>query len=237
MDLVAAEFTEAVLELKMKGKKAEVERGRFASDLVDLTLDGYVNMSASDPDRWRLRLELSFRLGESIDGMASMVPSLKRARGEDGMYHMMCTGTWGSPVCREDRSKVRGNRPSPQMDQVRGEPSPEGEIGRRKERRDRRSKDSDQRREDRRRRLEERRARLREDRPPIPDGPFEDGPDIELDRDFDAPRGRPVPFDRDEDELPPPPPEFEDDFQPPDMDFEDQMELPEELPDLGYIDE
>ena len=37
MDLVAAEFSEAVLELKMKGKKAQVERGRFESDLVDLT--------------------------------------------------------------------------------------------------------------------------------------------------------------------------------------------------------
>ena len=50
-------------------------------------------MSSSNPDRWRLRIELMFTLGESLDTMASMLPSLKRARGEDGTYHMLCTGT------------------------------------------------------------------------------------------------------------------------------------------------
>jgi type II secretion system protein N len=238
MDLVAAEFQEAVLELSMKGKKAEVERGRFESDLIDLTLDGYMNMASSDPDRWRLRLELTFTLGESLDTMASMLPNLKRARGEDGTYHMMCTGTVSNPVCREDRSKVRGQNPrSKRAEGGFGVASPDDGDSKRT-RRDRRSKDADSRREDRRQRLEERRARLREDRPvPRPDERFEDGPDIEIDREFDGPRGRPLPFDGEEDDGRPPPPEFEDDFPPPDQDFDDQMDPGEDLPEIGYIDE
>lgn len=239
MDLVSAEFQEAVLELQMKGKKAEVQRGRFESELIDLTLDGYVNMAASDPDRWRLRLELTFNLGESLDTMASMLPMLKKSRGEDGTYHMLCSGTWGNPRCAEDRSKVRGQRPKPNRARTElGAPDDRGDR-KRSSRRDRRSKDADERREERRKRLEERRARLREDRPPEPpDDQFEDGPDIELDRDFDrGPPGRPLPFDRDDEDGPRLPPEFEDEFPPPDQGYDDRMEQGEELPDIGYIDE
>jgi len=236
MDLVAAEFSEAVLELEMKGKKAHVQRGHFESDLIDLTIDGNVNMSASDPDRWRLRLELTFTLGESLDTMASMLPNLKRARGEDGTYHMMCTGTWGNPVCREDRSKVRGGSPK-RVDRGPGPGLDADDPGKnRRKRKNRRSEDAEKRREERRRKLEERRARLRDERPPPNEEErFEDGPDIELDGDFDRPRNRPMPFGPDDEDGPQPPPEFEEDFPPPE--FDDQIDPGEGPPDIGYIDE
>ena len=246
MDLVAAEFSEAVLELEMKGKKAEVERGRFESDLVDLTMGGHINMSSSNPNRWRLRLELMFTLGESLDTMASMLPSLKRARGEDGTYHMLCTGTWGKPVCREDRSKVRSERTTRRTpgldlgdaDEDRSDLS----SGRRKKRRTRSNDaDADKRREDRRKRLEERRERLREERPPTDDEDFDNGPDIDMGPEFDGPgpgpRRPPRPFTPgDELDLPPPQPEFDDDF--PGGDFEDGPLPNDELPDdIDYDDE
>jgi type II secretion system protein N len=237
MDLVAAEFSEAVLELKMKGKKAEIERGRFESELVDLTIDGHVNMSASALDRWRLRLELSFTLGESLDTMASMVPSLKRARGEDGTYHMLCTGTWGNPVCREDRSKVRGERPQRRgrgMDAAGPDEERPSTSSRRKKRR---SDDAEKRREDRRRRLEDRRSRLREERPEeLEEEGFDNGPDIELDREFDRPGPRRPPFGPGEDLDLPPQQEFEDDFVPPDFD-EGGLPLDEQSDEGEYIDE
>ena len=238
MDLVAAEFSEAVLELKMKGKKAEIERGRFESELVDLTIDGHVNMSASAIDRWRLRLELSFTLGESLDSMASMVPSLKRARGEDGTYHMLCTGTWGNPVCREDRSKVRGERPQRRgrgMDAAGPDEERPSTSSRRKKRR---SEDAEKRREDRRRRLEDRRSRLREERPEeLEEEGFDNGPDIELDREFDRPGPRrPMPFGPGEDLDLPPQREFEDDFVPPDFD-EGGLPLDDQSDEGEYIDD
>ena len=147
MDLVAAEFSEAVLELEMKGKKAEVRKGRFESDLIDLTIDGNINMAASDPDRWRLRIELMFTLGESLDTMASMLPQLKRARGEDGTYHMICSGTWGKPTCREDRSKVRGERPArANIGRSRPARGPDGDDDAREDRRRKRSDDAEKRR-------------------------------------------------------------------------------------------
>ena len=234
MDLVAAEFTEAVLELEMKGKKAEIERGRFESELVDLTLDGHVNMSASDPDRWRLRLELTFTLGESLDTMASMVPSLKRARGEDGTYHMLCTGTWGNPVCREDRSKVRGERPKRRARGLDNTGTDEELSSTSSRRKKRRNDDAEKRREDRRRRLEDRRARLREDTPEEPeDEGFDNGPDIELEREFERPGPRrPMPFGPGEELDLPPQREFDEDFVPPDF---DEAGLP--LDEGEYIDE
>ncbi len=241
MDLVAAEFSEAVLELKMKGKKAEVERGRFESDLIDLTLGGHINMGASDPDRWRLRIELTFTLGESLDTMASMLPNMKRARGEDGTYHMLCTGTWGSPVCREDRSKVRGERPSRRAGRDDGEELQGADRPEKLPRRTagRRSDDAEKRREERRRRLEERRARLRDDAPqPVDEERFDNGPDVELDGEFDRPGPRLPPFGPDNDREIVPPPDFEDDFQP--RDFDDgnvPMDDGEGPEDLGYIDE
>jgi len=239
MDLMAAEFSEAVLELEMDGKKAKVQRGRFESDLIDLTIDGNVNMSNSDPDRWRLRLELTFTLAEELDRMAAMLPMLKKSRTEDGTFHMMCTGTWGNPICREDRSKVRGKsarpaRPSADRDRDRDARGPKD--------RDRRSEDAKRRREERRKRLEERRNRLRDERPPAggPEDRFEDPPDIDIEEGFDGGPGRRPRFGPPDDfDGPPPPPDdqgqFDDDFPPPEPEFDEPPH--DELPEIGYIDD
>jgi len=238
MDLMAAEFSEAVLELEMDGKKAKVERGRFESDLIDLTIDGNVNMSNSDPDRWRLRLELTFTLGEELDRMASLLPMLKKSRAEDGTFHMMCTGTWGNPICREDRSKVRGTKSRGRQSSIdRSDTDATKHKGDRK----RRSEDAKRRREERRKGLEERRARLRDERPPE-GGPgdegFDDRPEIDIEEGFDGGPGRRPRFGPPDDfDGPPPPPDdlgqFDDDF--PQPEFDDSPH--DELPEIGYIDD
>ena len=238
MDLMAAEFSEAVLELEMDGKKAEVKRGRFESDVIDLTVGGNINMANSDPDRWRLRLELTFTLGEELDRMAGLLPMLKKSRAEDGTYHMMCTGTWGNPICREDRSKVRGTSSRPARPTIGDK-----ELGDRRKDRDRRSDDAKRRREDRRKRLDERRARLREERPPDAeegDERFEELPELDIEPGFEGgPARRPRFGPPDDFDGPPPPPDdfgqFEDEFQPPEPEFD---ELPQDdLPEMGYVED
>lgn len=235
MDLVAATFTEAVLELEMAGKKAEVQRGRFASDVIDLTIGGHMNVSAGDPSRWRLRLELEFTLDDQLDTMAKLLPTTKSARGEDGTYHMLCSGTLSSPSCKADRSKVRGGRVGrPSLGNVDKEADDAPRRPRRKPTRSRstrsRDDDADARREERRRRLEERRARLRAEREDRGDPPFDNGPDIELPLDEPRPPRGFEPNDDFGDE------EFEEEFPPP-PDFEEPRDLDEELPEIGYIDD
>ncbi len=235
MDLVSAEFREAVLELQMDGKKADIKRGHFESDLIDLTVGGNLNIATGDPDRWRIRVELSFTLGDTLDAMAGMLPNLKRARGEDGTYHMLCTGTWGNPVCREDRSKVRGgptaaDRP-PRPD--RGDLGPgDGEDRRRK-----RTEDAEKRREERKKRLQDRRSRMRDERPPQapPEDRFDDAPDIELDNPMGMPkRPRQLPGDDfDRNYVPEDGPQFDDEEPPVEFDGPDVPGV-DEMRDLGY---
>lgn len=165
IDLMPATFSQAVLELEMDGTKAEVREGRFIGDILELTVDGHINMNSQDPDRWRLRLELQLELEDQLDTMASMLPMLKQAKDDAGTYHLLCSGTFSRPVCREDRSKVRGASPL-------GRPPSPGTIGRDQKRNrgvrpeppGRADEDADERRRKRRERIAERREKLRRER-------------------------------------------------------------------------
>jgi hypothetical protein len=161
-----------------------------------------------------------------------MVPDMKRARDDEGIYHFLCTGTVGRPVCREDRSKVR---PSPSAALGAGGP-PDGLDA---------SADPEERRRARRDRVKERRERLREEREARKSG-ADDGP-RELFEPGNGPGGRrlPGPGTRG------PPPEFiggppdEEEFEdgpvggPPFEEDLPPLDEPRDIPpvELGYVDE
>ncbi len=110
-DIGSATFTEAGLDLVVKKGKLSVDEGRFASDLFTVDLDGDVTLSDREPSRWRLRLEAKVELDEGLDKMLSMLPRVKDARDDDGVYHFLCSGSLGRPYCRPDRIAA-GHRPT-----------------------------------------------------------------------------------------------------------------------------
>lgn len=207
-----ATFTEAVLRFDLSDGKARVKKGSFVSDLVQVQVNGDVNL-ANPVGRSRLRLDLDVQLGEELDKLAALAPNLKESRDADGVYHFTCTGTLDRPLCREVNQK-RASRRTAAVEGLGGEdvldPGAEVDAADAEERKRQR----EERLEERRRRLRERRdARLRDQgRPPAPDGPLpgpgeegEDGvlpPRIPLDEDPDLDLER-VPLEDYEDEGPP----------------------------------
>lgn len=163
IDLMPAVFSQAVLELEMDGTKAEVREGRFEADILDLKVDGHVNMNSDSPDRWRLRLELQLELGDQLDTMAGMLPMLKRSKDDEGVYHLLCSGTVGRPTCREDRSKVRGGPTSTARPPAPGRIGNKPPLGMPTGGRDK-DEDAEDRRRKRRERIKERRDKLRRER-------------------------------------------------------------------------
>ena len=195
IDLTPASFSEAVLDVVLEKGKAEIESGRFISDLISVEMDGNITLSKRQWDRWRMKVGLKVKLGEELDSMAKFLPTFKNARGNDDQYHFSCSGTLGRPRCKEDRSVpgVTGSR-STKSSLSR---SKDKDLGKRRSSRPSRLKkdrgedrDAPDRAEARERRLErirERRERLRERRearaaervdegmdnlePPVLDGP------------------------------------------------------------------
>lgn len=114
MDLMPVSFSAAGLELELKGDKAEITKGRFEGDVMDATFSGNLTVSGQELSRWRMRVEIALELDEKLGQMANMLPTLRAAKDEQGVYHFLCTGSLGNPDCREDRSKARGGgAPSP----------------------------------------------------------------------------------------------------------------------------
>jgi type II secretion system protein N len=104
MDVGAATFTESTLEMEVKGGKAEISRGQFTSDLFEATLSGDTTLSNREVGKWRIRIQMQLKFSEELDRFAKMAPMLRNSRDEDGVYHLLCTGTVENPRCREDRS-------------------------------------------------------------------------------------------------------------------------------------
>jgi type II secretion system protein N len=195
MDMMPVTFSEAGLTLELKGNKAEITQGRFEGDVVDATFTGNITLGSLEPSRWRMRVEIAVELDEKLGQMANMLPNLRGAKDENGVYHFLCTGSVSSPVCREDRSKGKGgggigagpgprNRPGPGED---GPPGLGGDVNRRIDKgmddgpNIEVDPDAEARRQARKDRIKERRERLRQQREGAgPEGDvreFEEGPE------------------------------------------------------------
>ncbi len=233
IDLMPATFSQAVLEIEMDGTKAEVREGRFQADILDLTVSGHINATGGDPDRWRLRLELQLDLEDQLDIMAGMLPMLKSAKDDEGIYHLLCSGTVGRPSCREDRSKVRGTPARPSAPSIGGPPAPPSRRGRPQKAA---SDDSEERRAERRERIKERREKLRQER----ETRQGDSIDEEIDdREFEDMREPMRPFPREPGNIRPDFPDDEFDGGPDELDDRlpaGEMDIQEPLDEIGYVD-
>lgn len=223
LTLGEATFTEAILRFDVSDGKARVKKGSFVSDLVQVQIDGDINL-AVPMGRSRLRLDLSVRLSEELDTLAGLVPNLKSARDSDGLYHMTCTGTLDRPMCREV-NQARASRRSQALQDSLGDDALDGADAELDD------VDAEQRKREREERLEERRRRLRErrdqrlrdqGRPPAPEMPMP-GEDPDADRDpVDMPSRLPLDEDLDLDRVPV-------------EDYEDEGP-PGEMQDMGYME-
>ncbi len=146
MTLEPTAFTESILVFEIDDGRAEVQKGRFTSEPVDITVDGEIVLNRNLA-RSRLKLELEVRFNDSFDKLAQMAPNLKSARDESGAYHFRVTGTLDNPRAREERQSRRtpmstgsrtriGNTPDDGPD-VLDAPDDEDAEARRKARRDR----------------------------------------------------------------------------------------------------
>jgi type II secretion system protein N len=96
-------FSRAAVSFEVKEGKLEVTEGDFTSDSLEATLSGDIVLNKK-LTRSRNRLELVFSLPEDIDKLAQIAPDLKRARDDEGKYHLNIGGTVLSPSVRFSRS-------------------------------------------------------------------------------------------------------------------------------------
>jgi len=165
MTLEPTPFTEATLGFNIDQGKAQVTKGHFASDPVDVVVDGEIALNKILA-RSRLKLDLKIKFNDQFDRLARMAPALVSARDTDGVYHFKVTGTLENPRFREDRLApargatrpgTMGIRPPPgglDDEGAQGDP-PTGSPD---------LMDADARREQRRERIAERRKRMMERR-------------------------------------------------------------------------
>ena len=115
-----AVFTEAVLKLEVDNGKLEVDEGRFISDLVEIELDGYMQL-AKTLRRMRMRIGMKIKIADQYDKLLKNLPMVKNARDEEGVYHFMLSGTPEAPRFQEDpsvrRAALRG-KPSARRQQI-----------------------------------------------------------------------------------------------------------------------
>jgi type II secretion system protein N len=119
MSLDPATFSEAALELEIEDGKAKIVTGSFIADLLEVEMTGNITLSAREWSRWRVKVNMSLLLSDSLESLAKFLPQLKDAKGDDDRYHLICTGSLAKPRCREDRSapgvkssKSRGRKSS-----------------------------------------------------------------------------------------------------------------------------
>ncbi len=178
IELLATSFSEAVLEVEVEDGAARIEEGSFKSDLVEAELSGEATLNGSDVARWRLKVDISLKFDDTLERFVKIDPMMRKARDDQGVFHLVCSGTVSRPRCREDRSQVRGR--SGRRDRV----GPPGMArGADSARDDEESTESgDERRSRRMDRIRDRRDRLRKTRPEgdLPDEGLRPGVD-ELD--------------------------------------------------------
>ena len=149
-----ANFSEAVLALNVEQGRAKVKKGSFVSDLVQLQIDGEVQLQ-SPVGRSRLRLDFNVKLAEELDKLARLAPGVKEARDAEGVLHFTCSGTLDSPECGPEGAR-RGRVAGP-MTVGDGGVGGLGEEGG-----DEEPMDADERKRRRDERLAERRERIRQ---------------------------------------------------------------------------
>ena len=160
-DVFPASFSDAVLEFDVKDGKAEVTKGRFTSEPVEIEVGGNIQLR-KDLERSRIDLEITLKFNEQLDRLARMAPMLSAGRDADGTYHLGATGTVLAPRLREERGGAKRRTPG-----GAGGIAPEpGGAGTSQE-------DREKAREDRLERLKERRERMRQQREAggTPNGP------------------------------------------------------------------
>ncbi len=104
-----ASFSEAVLEFEVKDGKAEVTKGRFTSEPVEIEIGGNIQLR-KDLERSRIALEISLKFNEQLDRLARIAPMLSASRDADGTYHLTTTGTVLAPRLREERNSATRHR-------------------------------------------------------------------------------------------------------------------------------
>jgi type II secretion system protein N len=205
-DALPATFSEAVLEFEVKDGKAEVTKGRFVSEPIELDVSGDIQLR-KDLERSRINLEITLKLNESLDRLARIVPVLSSGRDADGTYHLGATGTVMSPRLREERVTTGARSPSKRKTSA----LPGGELGDPDEG-SQSQEEREKARAERLERLKERRERMREQQQNAPgatdpegrarrgeEPPFDEGPIINEEE-------GPLPLDpAEEDPIEPPP--------------------------------
>ncbi len=112
-DVFPASFSEAVLEFEVKDGKAEVTKGRFISEPVELEVSGNIQLRKDLRSRASIS-EITLKFNESLDRLARIAPMLSAGRDPEGVYHLGATGTVTSPRLREERNATkRKTTPSP----------------------------------------------------------------------------------------------------------------------------
>lgn len=208
-DLPVSTFTTAKLGFEVRDGKMTVTEGLFEGDVISATLSGDVTLNKK-LSRSRSKLDLGFTLPEELQTLADLVPTLKRSKDADGVYHCNIQGTISAPSFRCGK----GMTPKAVRESALGGPSDDGPrvlggaTGENSELSD------EERRAKREERIKERRERLRKRReeqgsdpltdpprlPAVPFGPeddpvgiedrFQDPPD--LPEDFGPPDEGPV---------------------------------------------
>ena len=148
-DVFPASFSEAVLEFDVKDGKAEVTKGRFTSEPVEIEIGGNIQLR-KDLERSRIDLEITIKFNEQLDRLARIAPMLSAGRDADGTYHLGATGTVLAPRLREERGGTKRRTPTA------GGIEPESPTSS--------PEDREKAREERLERLKERRERMRQQR-------------------------------------------------------------------------
>lgn len=111
-------FTEAVLAFEVEDGEAKVTQGKLVSDLLEATITGEITLN-KDLRRMRMRLQFQLTLNEELDKLARFVPTLSDARDDDGVYHLILSGTPATARVRGDRLAARGDE-RPRSGRVNG---------------------------------------------------------------------------------------------------------------------
>ena len=232
-------FSEAVLNMEVENGRLNVKKGSFVSDVLEVTVDGYVNLR-KNLLRSNANLKIQVRFDESYDKLAKI--ALKSSRDDDGVYHFRGSGRVNNLRFRADRSKSRKrDTPSSQSgfgtdrSSVTDRPARKSSALSDEEREERRQK--------RRERLQERRERMkkrREERRTASADRIERQQQQEKDpvEDFDPLEPQ---YDEEQmDNLPQeedPPRQYEDELEQGPDEYQEYDDPNENLEDIGYIDE
>jgi type II secretion system protein N len=111
IDLPRSTFSEAVLSLEIDDGVAEVKKGSFIGDTMEIQIAGELEL-AKALSRSKMNLEIRVRLlDQALDGLAGLAPGVKDAKDAEGIYHFNATGSFQRPSFRPERQ--RGGRRSP----------------------------------------------------------------------------------------------------------------------------